>query len=340
MATVKDIAKDCDVSIATVSKAINNHSDVSEKTKRRIMESAKRLGYHPNSQARFLKTNRTLNVGVVYEEKAHGGLTHQFFSSVLNSFKMEIERLGYDVTFISPHIGGTEEMSCYDRCMFRNVDGVLIVCADFKELQIQELLHSDLPLVSIDYSEDGLCSVLSDNSQGMQEIMQYCYQKGHRKIIYLYGDPSQVTDMRVSSFKQSAETLGVEILLEESRYHNPDFVEQSVKRLLRNNKELTCIICPDDYAALGAYNATAALNLKIPKDISIVGFDGIKISEVIKPHLTTYKQNSILMGQRAAFLLQRCMFKENIPADERVISVKGKLVEGETVGELSGAWWC
>ena len=96
--SIKTIAEECGVSIATVSKALNNHSDVSSATKKLVCDTAKRLGYFPNSQARALKTNKTYNVGVLLQDKAHSGLTHSYFSAVLDSFRVEVEKNGYDIT--------------------------------------------------------------------------------------------------------------------------------------------------------------------------------------------------------------------------------------------------
>ena len=107
MVSIKDIASACGVSIATVSKALNDHKDVSESTKTMIRETAKKLGYLPNSQARALKTNRTYNLGVLFAERAQSGITHSHFAAVLNGFKNEAEANGYDITFISRQIGGT-----------------------------------------------------------------------------------------------------------------------------------------------------------------------------------------------------------------------------------------
>ena len=151
MVSIKDIASVCGVSIATVSKALNDHKDVSESTKAMIRETAKKLGYLPNSQARALKTNRTYNLGVLFAEQAQRGITHSHFAAVLNGFKNEAEANGYDITFISRQIGGNR-MTYYEHCVCRNVDGAVIVCADnFEDAEVTELLESSVPTVTIDY---------------------------------------------------------------------------------------------------------------------------------------------------------------------------------------------
>ena len=101
MVSLKTIAEKCGVSTATVSKALNDQKDVSEETKHRIKKTAEALGYFPNAAARALKTNRSYNIGVLFEEEAGSGLTHEYFSGVLNGLKVQAEKQGYDITFIN-----------------------------------------------------------------------------------------------------------------------------------------------------------------------------------------------------------------------------------------------
>ena len=101
MVSLKDIAKECGVSTATVSKALNGQHDIGEETKARVRETAERMGDFPNAAARALKTNRSYNVGVLFQEEAGSGLTHEYFSGVLNGIKVQAEKMGYDVTFIN-----------------------------------------------------------------------------------------------------------------------------------------------------------------------------------------------------------------------------------------------
>lgn len=103
MVSMRDIAEKCSVSVATVSKALNNHSDISEETRKKIRQTASDMGYYPNSAARALKTNRSYNIGVLMNDRAHSGLTHEYFSAVLEGVKVESESRGYDITFINTH---------------------------------------------------------------------------------------------------------------------------------------------------------------------------------------------------------------------------------------------
>ena len=122
------------MSVATVSKALNNQSDISEKTKARIQKVAKEMGYYPNSAAKALKTNRTWNLGVLFADEAQSGLTHDYFANVLDSFKRTAEQRGYDITFINCCKTRENKMTYLEHTKYRGFDGVVIACIDFSDL--------------------------------------------------------------------------------------------------------------------------------------------------------------------------------------------------------------
>lgn len=337
MVSIKDIASACNVSIATVSKALNNHKDVSEATKIRISEAAKKMGYLPNSQARALKTNRTYNLGVLFTERAQSGLTHNYFGVVLNSIKKEAEYNGYDITFISQNIG-ENRMTYYEHCIYRNVDGVIIVCTDdYEDVGITELINSSVPTVMIDYMADNTPSLISDNVEGISELVEYVCNKGHKKIAYIYGNPSHVSYLRLQSFKESLKKHNIAVREEyliEGDFHNPKLTESLTEKIMTYNDPPTCIFLPDDFSAIGALNAFEKLGLSVPDDISIVGYDGIMLSQVINPRLTTYKQDAVRIGSEATRRLIS-LIKKEITQNEEPYCVKGCLLEGLSVKDLN-----
>lgn len=337
MVSIKDIAAACGVSIATVSKALNDHKDVSETTKLTVQETAKKMGYFPNSQARALKTNRTYNIGVLFSEQTNSGLTQNYFASVLDSFKKEVESAGYDITFISGNIG-ERKMTPYEHCMYRNVDGVLIVSVDdFVDKGTIELMKSNIPMVSIDHISENHLSVVSDNEAGMRQLVEYIAGKGHTKIAYIYGDSSDVTSIRLKTFKETLVRLNIKIRSEfllQGRYHDTKCTELLVKQVLSCSDRPTCIILPDDFAAIGAINALEEFGLSVPEDISIAGYDGIVLSQVLRPKLTTIRQDTERLGAEAAKRLIALINKE-INNDSAPVSVKGSLLEGASVKNLN-----
>ena len=171
MPSLKDLAKECGVSVATVSKALNDQPDIAPATRERIRAAARRMGYLPNAAARALKTNRTYNLGVLFVDEKQSGLTHEYFSAVLDSFKVEAEKRGYDITFINHNISG-KSMSYLEHCHYRGVDGVVIACVNFYDPQVVELVNGDVPVVTIDHVFNNRMAILSDNVVGTKALVQ------------------------------------------------------------------------------------------------------------------------------------------------------------------------
>ncbi len=336
MVTIKMIAKECGYSVATVSKALNDAPDISAETRDRIRKIASQMGYMPNAAARMLKTSRSYNFGVLFEDQANKGLTHLFFSQILNSFKHRSEELGYDISFISEHMGG-REISYVEHARYRNCDGVIIASVDYTEHAVVDLVNSGIPVVTIDYVFDNCASVSSDNVQGMADLVNYIYRMGHRKIAYVYGDDTAVTRQRVASFCRSCKELGLEIPEEymvQSLYVNAQAAEAATKKLLDLPNPPTCILYPDDLSQFGALNELDRRGLSVPEDISIVGYDGIEIGQMLKPRLTTLKQNPERIGELAAEELARSVEEGRAYIPKRLV-VPGKLLPGETVKDLN-----
>ena len=131
--SLKDIASECKVSVATVSKALNDQDDIGEATKNYVRKVAEKMGYFPNFAAQALKTNRTYNIGVLFVDDSQSGLTHDYFSRVLDSFQKTVEESGYDLTFISGGVMANRNMTYLEHARYRNFDGVVIACVDFNE---------------------------------------------------------------------------------------------------------------------------------------------------------------------------------------------------------------
>lgn len=334
MVSMKDIAAACGVSVATVSKALNDHSDIGEETKQHIKEVAKDMGYSPNSLARALKTNRTYNIGVLFVDEAQSGLTHDYFSQVLDSFKRTVEEKGYDITFINNK--GRNHMSYLEHCRYRGFDGVMIACVDFYDPQVVELVRSNLPLVTIDHMFNNRISVMSDNVGGMQQLVEYVYAKGHRRIAYIHGADSAVTRERLASFYHTAEKLGLDIpdeYIKEAPYRDSWGTGERTKELLTLKNPPTCILYPDDFACLGGLNAIAEAGLRVPEDISVVGYDGIRISRHLSPKLTTLKQDTKSIGGKAGEKLISLIEHPKSTLIEQII-IKGQVYEGGTVNQI------
>ncbi|MCM1387803.1 MAG: LacI family transcriptional regulator [Bacillus sp. (in: Bacteria)] len=336
MVSMKDISVICGVSVATVSKALNNHSDIGEETKARIKQTAKDMGYFPNSAAKALKTHRSYNIGVLFADDDQSGLTHDYFAYVLDSFKITAEAKGYDITFINACKTRPNKMSYLEHSKYRGFDGVVIACTDFLSPEVLELVQSDIPVVTIDHLFHNVSAVMSDNVKGMRDLLHYIYGKGHRKIAYIHGKESSVAKSRLASFYKTASELGLDIPDEyiiEASYRDTRAAYAGTKRLLDLKDRPTCILYPDDFACFGGINAINERGLRIPDDISVAGYDGIRIARHIEPALTTVRQDTKALGQKAAEKLVSLIEHPKSTIAEQII-VEGEVFPGRSVKDL------
>ena len=336
MVTMKNIAAACGVSVATVSKALNGHKDIGQDTKDRIKETAKEMGYSPNAAAKSLKTNRTGNLGVLFVDESMSGLTHDYFASVLDSFKRTAEERGYDITFINCCKTRSGRMSYLEHSRYRMFDGVVIACIDFCDPEVEELVRSEFPVVTIDYLFNDRCAVISDNIGGMHELVSYLYELGHRRIAYIHGADSAVTRNRLSSFHATCEELGIIVpaqYVREAPYRDTGKAYMETELLLDLRNPPTCILYPDDFSCLGGIHAIHGRGLLIPEDISVAGYDGAQIAEHLTPRLTTLRQDTAGIGRKAAEKLISLVEKPKTTLTERIV-VSGELIPGESVRRI------
>jgi len=335
MVRIKDIALKCGVSIATVSKALNHSSEISVKTTEKIIQVANEMGYIANSNARSLKTNRSYNLGLLFVDPTKSGLEHEYFSTILNSIKDHAEKVGYDVTFISDKIGGTKK-SYLTHARYRACDGVIVVTADFKDPEIINLVDSSMPTVTIDHAFHSRTSIMSDNISGLDEIVRHVVGLGHKKIAYIHGEDTTVTQQRLASFYKTCAALGIKVppqYVKQALYHIPKNSGLATRELLNLENRPTCIIYPDDYSYMGGLSEIEKHGLKIPEDISVVGYDGIYLSKILRPMLTTYVQNSEEIGRLSVSELIE-LIENPLTYIPKEVHVKGHLQIGQTVKSI------
>ncbi|MDO4501181.1 MAG: LacI family DNA-binding transcriptional regulator [Erysipelotrichaceae bacterium] len=333
MTSIKDIAKECGVSVATVSKALNDQKDISQTTKDRVLEVAKQMGYTTNQAAKALRTNKTNNIGILFTNVGSDiTMTHEFFSQILESFKYRCEKRGYDITFINNRIG-TMKTSYLNHAIYRNFDGVAIIAADFNDPSVKELAESNIPVVAVDYMYDNCATVLSDNKRGIRAIVQHAYNQGHRKIAFIHGERTEVTLERLSGFYAACLEFGIEVrndYLYESKYHDINRCADCLEKLISMEDRPTCIIFSDDYSLIGSLNTVKKRGIDIPEDLSFAGYDGITMAKTL--NITTYEQDADGLGKAAAIKLIDII--ENNSKPETVI-LPGKFNEGVTIKKLN-----
>ncbi len=276
------------------------------------------------------------SLGIIYSEESSLGLTHPYFINILNAFKDEADAHGYDITFVNHHMIGPE-MSYPEYCRRRGLEGVCLVCADFDSEEIGALVRSEVPCLSVDHIFRHVPAVLSDNETGVHKLVAYAIRMGHRRIAFVHGhNNSIVTRTRIKQFRNVLEYNGLPVRQEyvrEGRYIDIGLTHRIVGELLRLPEPPTCILLSDDVSYLGAQDAAHELGLRIPDDISFMGYDGIPMLQALKPKLTTIRQNADRIGRTAARGLIDMI--ENPGTAKRVpVIFPVELLEGGTVRKL------
>lgn len=333
--TIKELSTACGLSISTVSKALNDYPDVSAETRELVRATAAKMGYRPSAIARGLKIGRTFNLGVLYSDDSESGFTHNYFAPILEAFKNEAERRGYDITFIT-HRTDHNHMTYLQHCLYRNVDGVCIVNCHFDNPEVIELVNGPLPVVTIDHIFHNRSCVESENRQGMTQLTRHILAKGHTHIAYICGEENAVTNIRRTSFLRVMQEAGLPVppeYLIYNHFHHPAAARAATQQMLTLDNRPTCIIMADDYSALGGLEAIRGAGLRVPQDISVAGYDGVAILQMCRPQLTTVHQDTLRIGQAAARKLVHLIEQPHTTFQE-IISIPSRLIPGETVGPV------
>ena len=327
MVRLKDIAEVCGVSIATVSRALNGLTSDSKERTSYIRQTARDMGYYPNAAAKTLKTSRSNNLGILYEDR----MNHEYFSSLIDELRCEADRNGYDLTFLGR--SGYSETNYYEHARQRNLDGVIVVQADYEAAGIIRLATSSIPTVIIDHPYEGCDCVISDNRASMEQIVRHVFNLGHRRIAFIQGEKGAVSRERLAGFYKVCAELGIRVPVEyvrEGHFHNPGDCASIIRELMQMDDSPSCVLCPDDYSCLGALWLLEAQGVRVPSDISLVGYDGIRMSQMMTPRLTTYRQDTSQIAKEVfALITDAIEYPEtHIP---KQVTVSGMLIEGETV---------
>lgn len=335
MVTLKDVARECGVSFSTVSKALKGSSEISEDKRTEIQKAAERMGYHPNFAARTLRTNKTYNIGVIFEDKTGAGFQHQYFAKIISGLQQYLQKKNYEITFMS-HLDDNQ-FDYYNHAKSRGFDGVAILSTEFNRQSIKKLIESEISTVTLDYCYDGNhCSVMSNNRAGMKDLTEYVISQGHRKIAMIHGEDTLVTSERREEFLKTCKEHGIEIPEEyfaQGLYHDPTTSTLATSVLLDLPEPPTCILYPDDYSALGGIREMRSRGFTPGVDISLAGYDGIMLTSLLVPPLTTYEQNGEEIGKCIAErLLQQIENSEENQKSQ--ILVTGRIIKGGTVCHL------
>jgi LacI family transcriptional regulator len=305
--TIRELARMSGVSVGTVSRALNGYTDVRPETRERIMRLARELDYTPAAAARSLVTQRSHVIGVFLETgEGHPDIQHPFFHEVVGGLKQRVGAAGFDLLlFASEHPGnGYGPHSYLKRARHHAVDGVALMGLTADDPEVRRLVRAELACVGIDMEVDGPRAeiVMSDNVAGARQAVEHLTQLGHRRIATITGMlESRPGSDRLRGYRAAVQAAGLAYRDEYVAYG--DFYVESGRagaaRLLSLPEPPTAIFAAADMMAIGAVRAVTELGLRVPQDVSVVGFDDIQLAPHLNPPLTTLRQDKLGLGVAA-----------------------------------------
>jgi LacI family transcriptional regulator len=301
-ATIRDVARQAGVSVATVSRVLNGTARVADGTRQRILDAARQLHYQPHAAARSLSLRRTNAVGVVLPD-LHG----EFFSELLRGIDTTAQRAGLHLLVSSSHHDRTGIAAAL-HAMRGRVDGLLVMTPDLDAAALAESLPAGIPvvLVSCDVPGGDVDVLWIDNVGGAHAVVRHLLALGHRRIAHVGGSPQHLdARMRRQGWQDALRTAGVEP--DDALVAEGDFTEEGGWRatlsLLARSHVPTAVFAASDAMAVGVMGALREHGVCVPGDVSVVGFDDIALARYVTPPLTTVRVAADRLGARATELL-------------------------------------
>lgn len=298
--TIKDVARMANVSVASVSRALNGHSNVTDETRKLVIETARNLRYIPHSGARSLSTSRTDTIGVVLPD-----LYGEFFSELIRGIDVAARRRGLHLLVSSSH-GDAGEAAAALRAMSGRVDGLIVMSPHVDAGFLAENLPAVLPIVLLNTHATGhqYSSLAVDNYGGAAAMVQHLVEIGHRRITMITGPENNFeAEERLRGYRETLARLVPTFDPLDVAVLRGDFTEESGYRAgaqLQSLKRLPdAVFAANDMMAIGCLFALNEAGLQVPRDLALVGFDDIPTARFISPPLTTVRVRMTEMGSRA-----------------------------------------
>lgn len=327
--TIKDIAKIAGVSHTTVSRALNDSHLVNDATKTKIKDIAKQYNYIPNVNARSLKLDKTYNIGLFFTSLGAGTSAGFFHKAVIGA--TNIIKDNYKLV-----IRGVEDYQDYSLITPKHFDGILLVSQSEEDQDfIRHCQMAKLPIVVVNrYVGDHSC-ILSDDRSGASKVVEYLIDKGHQRIAFIKGKKGfSNTHERYKGYKETLKQHGIE--LDESLMVNGDYSLTSgyegMAKLLKQQELPTAVFCSNDEMAVGAMKAIQEKGLRVPEDISVVGYDESEFSRFTTPELTTVRR--YIDDITAKGMTKLLKVADSTDVDREIRYIESKLIVGKSVIEI------
>ncbi len=333
--TIKDIARLSGCGVATVSRVLNDHPDVSEETRRKVLAVVEEQGFQPNNNAKHLKQQAGTSIVIIVK-----GIMNMLFADLVEKLQTLLREAGQDTAVYYIDEDADEIAFALQLCRERKPMGVVFLGGDLELFQAG-FAPITVPCVLLtntarELGFRNLSSFTIDDGQAARQVVELLYEKGHRNIGLVGGNWSctQISYRRLTGCRDACLRLGlpfdVDRQCEPCRYSMPE-AYAATKVLLERCPDLTAIFAISDVMALGAIRALCDLGKRVPEDISVVGYDGIVIGQYSLPRLTTVRQDTQQLAERGVDALLRSIQRRSPPVHELV---PFHLIEGESVAQL------
>ncbi|KHF40886.1 LacI family DNA-binding transcriptional regulator [Halalkalibacter okhensis] len=333
--TIKDVAKRANVAPSTVSRVIANSSRISEKTKERVREAMKELGYHPNFNARSLANKSTNTLGIVMPNSAKIAFQNPFFPEVIRGISTKAHQEGYGL-YLST--GQTEEeiLEEVKQMVYGGrVDGIVLLYSRVNDKVMPFLIEQGFPFVLIgrpyNMNEDEVTFVNNDNFKAAKTVTEYLMLLGHERIGFIGGNLDYVVTIdHMRGYEQALTNAHIRIRKEYIVHHEEvkEGGQDAVIELMSIEERPTALIVADDIMTFGVLRMLADMNVNVPKDISIVSFNNVMISELSSPKMTTVDIHIYELGFEATMCLITKIKEPEV--GERKIIVPHRLIKRES----------
>jgi LacI family transcriptional regulator, galactose operon repressor len=327
---LKDIALDLGVSLMTVSKALRNHSDISLKTRERVLKRMRELNYQPDWIARSMVTRRTYLVGLILPD-----LMHPFFAEVANGVARKLSPLGYHAVILNTEENGETERQHVEIMLTRKVDGLIIASAQRsgKVELFETLRHRNVPYVLIDRLVSSVEAnfVGTDGEELGAMATAHLIDQGCKKIAHIRGPRNATGTSRLKGYRRAMTQSGMPVRADYivSGNYFEDTGYEAMRQLLKVSARPDGVFCYNDPVAGGAVKAILEAGLRVPEDIAIIGAGNVHYSELLRVPLSTIDQRSSSVGEAAAELLCECM-EAKTPAATKHIFIPLQLIVRES----------
>ena len=298
------VAELAGVSIATVSRTINHRPTVNPKMAKQVWDAIRELNYFPNTQARALVSGRSKLLGLIVSE-----ITNPFFPELIQGFEDVAVENGYELMIASTNYDTERMKRCIRRLVERNAEGVAVMTFGIEEPLLEDLAERRIPLVFVDIGPErpGISILKIDYQHGIREGVQHLAALGHRNIAFVAG-PLELhsAQSRLTAFKKSLQECGISA---ERKWivegeHTMEGGMEAADRLLASKPLPTAIMCSNDMSAIGVLHKMYRAGLQVPRDISVIGFDDVRLAETAIPPLTSIRMSRVDLARAAVSALR------------------------------------